>query len=108
MQKHKGQFTKGDPRIWKKGRTKGEINLTDLVRRIAAEPAGKAAKMSRIEAVVCAVFARAFEGDMRAVEIVTERGWGKAVMHIESRGVVPLVTIIQEMPRAEEEKPADG
>ena len=104
-------FKRGfDPRRNLGGRTRGEINLTDLVRRIAAEPAGKGAKMNRIEAVVRSVFSKAFEGDMRAVEIITERGWGKAVMHIESRGIVPLVTIIQETPIREKEDAhtADG
>ena len=35
---------------------------------------------------------------MRAVEILTERGWGKPIQQIEGRGLTPLVTIIQSPP----------
>ena len=51
---------------------------------------------SPIEAVVRATFKRAYEGDMKAVDIILDRGWGKAVQPIENTNPGPLVTIIQE------------
>jgi hypothetical protein len=90
-------FQKGhDPRRNMKGRGKGEINLTDLVRRIGMERVSREDKMTRIEAVVRATYRRAFDGDMKAVDIITERGWGKVTQPIENTGNQPLVTIIQE------------
>ena len=91
-------FSKNDPRINRKGRPKGAINLTDLVKRIAAEKVSRTEKMTRIEAVVRATFKRAFDGDMKAVEIIMDRGWGKAVQPIENTNPGALVTIIQEAP----------
>jgi len=87
-----------DPRRNLRGRGKGQINLTDLVRKIAAEPIAATDKMTRIEAVVRSVFKSAFGGDIRAVEVIMERGWGKAVQPIETTGNGPLVTIIQASP----------
>ncbi len=93
-------FVKGDPRINRRGRGIGDINLSDLVRKIAAEKAAPGDKRTRIEAVVRATFSRAFNGDMKAVEIIMERGWGKVTQPIENTGTAPLVTIIQEAPAA--------
>jgi hypothetical protein len=89
-----------DPRRNLRGRGKGQINLTDLVRKIAAEPISPGDKRTYIDAIIRSTFKHAHDGDMRAVEIIMERGWGKAVLPIETTGNGPLVTIIQEAPRA--------
>lgn len=88
-----------DPRRNLRGRGKGQINLTDLVRKIAAEPISPGDKRTYIDAIIRSTFKQAHDGDMRAVEIIMERGWGKAVQPIENSGNGPLVTIIQEAPR---------
>lgn len=87
-----------DPRRNLRGRGKGQINLTDLVRKIAAEPISSTERMTRMEAIVRSVFKIAFAGDIRAVEVIMERGWGKAIQPIETSGNGPLVTIIQAAP----------
>ena len=88
-----------DPRRNLRGRGKGQINLADLVRKIAAEPVSPGEKMSRIEAIVRSTFKSAYTGDMRAVEVIMERGWGKAVQPIEGGNNGPLVVIMPEPPK---------
>lgn len=93
-------FQKGhDPRRNVKGRGKGQINLADMIRRIAAEPIAPNDKRTYIDAIIRSTFKHAHDGDMRAVEIIMERGWGKPVQQLENIGNAPLVTIIQEAPR---------
>ena len=88
-----------DPRRNLKGRGKGGINLTDLVRKIGAEPVSRESKITYIDAIIRSTFKHAHDGDMRAVEIIMERGWGKPVQPLENTGNGPLVTIIQEAPK---------
>lgn len=95
----KGKFKPGDPRIWRKGRTRTGTDLSALVRRIGEEPISQTDKRKKIEGLVRIAFQTAAGGDMRALEVIMERGWGKAVQPIENSGGGPLVTIIQEAPR---------
>jgi hypothetical protein len=88
-------FAKGnDPRRNTTGIRKAGINLADMVRRIAAEPVSKDEKMMKMEAVIRATFAAAFRGDMKAVEFLADRGWGKATQPIENVGSEPLVVVL--------------
>lgn len=85
-----------DPRRNLKGRGKGGINLTDLVRKIGEEPVSKEDRRRKIDAIMRTAYEMALARDLKAIEFLACRGWGQPVIPIESTGNGPLVTIIQE------------
>jgi hypothetical protein len=87
-------FAKNDPRRNQKGRGVGSISLVDLVRRVVSEPISKADKTTKIEEIIRATVNSALQGDMKAVEFIADRGWGKATQPIENRGSSPLVYVL--------------
>lgn len=93
-----GRFTANDPRRNLKGRGKGGINLTDLVRKIGAEPVSRENRMLKMEAIIRMTFKAAFDGDPKAVEFIANRGWGQAVVPIETNAMTPIFQIVQPRP----------
>lgn len=80
-----------DPRRNTKGRSKS-VDLTDLIRRVACEKISPSEKTLRITQIVRNTFIEAQGGDMDAVKIIFDRGWGKAVQPIEQTGEMKITT----------------
>ena len=86
-------FAKGfDPRRNIRGRRKGTIGLPEIVRLIAAEPRSTADKRTKIESIIRATFDAAVGGDMKAVEFIADRGWGKPVQPVDQTGEMKITT----------------
>lgn len=83
-----------DPRRWKSGRGKGCLGLPDLIRRVAAEPISADDRRTKIEGLVRVAYAIAAKGDIRAIEWIADRGWGKATQPVENVGDGPLVMVL--------------
>lgn len=67
-------FVKNDPRINRKGRPPKLPDLdTILIEVLGEEIGGKTA----IQAIITALRKKAASGDVRAAEVLLERGWGK-------------------------------
>lgn len=95
-------FAKGhDPRRNLKGRVKNGVSIADMVRRIAAEPVSHEDKRTKLEAIVRATFTAAIVGDIKAVEFIAERGWGKVVQPIEQNNSGELRITARQMTDAE-------
>ena len=68
-------FTKNDPRINKEGRPKKLPELDKLLADVLGEEKDG---ITAAEAILKALRAKATKGDIRAAEVLLDRGWGKA------------------------------
>ena len=85
-------FTKNDPRINKEGRPKKLPELDKLLADVLGEEKDG---ITAAEAILKALRAKATKGDIRAAEVLLERGWGKAKqtvnMEIEADGLKSIL-----------------
>lgn len=73
-------FTKNDPRINKEGRPKKLPELDKLLADVLGEEKDG---ITAAEAILKALRAKATKGDIRAAEVLLERGYGKAKQTID-------------------------
>lgn len=69
-------FKPGDERINREGRPKKLPAIDDLLAEVLGE--GDKAKL-----ILEAVIRRAMKGDVRAAEVLMDRGWGKAKQQVQ-------------------------
>lgn len=74
-------FTKGDPRINRKGAPKKLPELDVLLADLLSEEKNG---MTAATAVLKAMFAKALKGDVRAAEMLMDRAYGKAKQTIDA------------------------
>jgi len=73
-------FTKDDPRINKEGRPKKLPELDKLLADVLGEEKDG---ITAAEAILKALRAKATKGDIRAAEVLLDRGWGKAKQSVD-------------------------
>lgn len=74
---NKGKFVKGNTASVGKGRPKGSVSIPDILRRVLKEEVGNEQKISRLEAILLKVIAKAYDGDMPSINFVADRLEGK-------------------------------
>ena len=78
-------FTKNDPRINKEGRPKKLPELDKLLADVLGEEKDG---VTAAEAILRALRAKATKGDIRAAEVLLERGYGKTKHQLELSGEI--------------------
>ena len=61
------------------GRLKGTPDIPAIIKRISQEPVDKDSKITKMEGVIRKAFEDALEGNDKARQYISDRGWGKAV-----------------------------
>lgn len=80
-------FTKNDPRINKNGRPPKLPDIDVLLADVLGEEKdGKTAA----QAILMALRAKAAKGDVRAAEVLLDRGWGKVKQPIDFNNVTAI------------------
>lgn len=72
-----GKFVKGNTASVGKGRPKGSVSIPDILRRVLKEEIGSENKITRLEAILLKVIAKAYDGDNWAINFVADRLEGK-------------------------------
>lgn len=81
MATHSGRFTKGDPRINRKGRPKVGQSLTEKFQDALAERLN--GDYTKLDSVIDAIVAKALKGDLSAADWLISRGYGKVADRVE-------------------------
>jgi hypothetical protein len=79
-----GTFTKGDPRINRKGRPKVGQTIAEMFRDAMAEQLDGSNGYSKLDSIIDTVVNKALKGDQQALEYCLARGWGKLIERIEA------------------------
>ena len=99
-------FTKGDPRINRNGRPRVLPELKEVLNEILSEEITnqKGEKATRLEAILRTLNAKAQKGDIRAIQEVLDRAFGKAKSSAEmEENNSPVNKIIVEYVKAKDE-----
>lgn len=86
----KGQFVVGNNASLGKGRPKGSVSISDLLRKIGEEEGTKDGHYTKLDVVMRKVFNYAIEGKAWAVQFIADRTEGKALERIQTQEVEPI------------------
>lgn len=89
-------FKKGnDPRRNLKGRTdKGIVtDIKEYIRQKLAEPASQGSNDTRLDALTAKLLQKAYNGEIKALELCMAYGWGKPSQQIDVSGNMQITTI---------------
>ncbi len=86
-------FTKGDPRINRKGRPKKLPELDVFLADILGE---EKAGVTAAPAILNALRKKAASGDVRAIEVMLDRAYGKSRQFLDISAEVNTIKIIRE------------
>ena len=86
-------FVKGDPRINRKGAPKKLPALDELLAEVLGEEKDG---ITAAEAILKALRLKAAKGDVRAIEVMLDRAYGRAKQSLELKGTIEAIRIIRE------------
>ena len=96
--KQQATAVRGKP--WKKGQSGNPHgrpplakSLAEAVRNMGCEPSGERPGISKLQAVLVALYRKAMKGDERAAALLFERGFGKVTQPMDIESTQRLISI---------------